>query len=78
MSLSDDQFDLEDHFKELVRTPDRISTANLRERKGLLEAFNRLMTAQADMERAAMRTQPVMEAVATILNAFRVQRLTKE
>ena len=60
MSIADDMFDLDDHFKG--------------EAKGLQEAWERISQSHADAEFVAMKTEPVIQAIATILHQFNVVR----
>lgn len=73
MSIYDDMFDLDDHFKKLVKNNTSAGDTG-RERKGLKKAWERISQSHADMERAEMKTQPVMEAIGTILHQFEVLR----
>ena len=74
MSLYDDMFDLDDHFKNYVKNPDKLTTCSIKERRGIKEAWKRINESHADHERALMKTEPVVEAISTILNAFGVER----
>lgn len=77
MSIYDDMFDLDDYFKRQVKKarvdakqyPERLSAA-----LGFKKAWHRVSQSHADMERAEMKTIPVMAAIGTILNQFEVQR----
>jgi len=74
MSIYDDMFEMDQHFKNLIKYPDRISTANKKERKGLEEAWKRISKSHADGERYQMKVEPIINGLAGILNAFGVKR----
>ena len=74
MSLYDDMFDLEDHFKKYVKNPVKTAALNRKERKGLSEAFKRILQSHSDMERKEMKTEAVVSALATIFNTYGLVR----
>lgn len=70
MSLSDDIFDIEDYFDVQVKcAKDKVHARSVR------RAWKRILSSHADMERAEMKTEPVIRAVSTILHAFNVERV---
>ena len=77
MGIYDDMFEMDAHFKSLVKNPDKISTASKKERKGLEEAWKRITESHADYERYQMKASPIISAVRDILDAFGVQREIK-
>ena len=73
MSVYDDMFDLDDYFKVLVKK-NKVGTTGRAEAKSMQDAWKRVSRSHANMERAEMKTTPVMEAIATILHQFEVPR----
>ena len=73
MSIYDDMFDLDDYFKKMVKNNPSAGEPGLYI-TGMKEAWERVSMSHADMERAEMKTQPVIEALSTILTAFNVKR----
>ena len=74
MGIYDDMFELDEHFKSLIKNPDKVCTANKKERKGLEEAWERISKSHADGERYQIKADPIIHAVSDILNAFGVVR----
>ena len=70
MSLYDDMFEMDRHFKKLRS----IVSVHHEENKRLAEAWERISNSHADMERTEMKTEPVIRAISTILAAFEVNR----
>jgi len=61
MSIQDDFFDLEDHFKKVVN-------------KNMQDAWIRVSKAHADLERYQMKTEEAMQGFSAMLRAFSVKR----
>jgi len=65
MSIEDDIYDLEAHFKRKAN-------------KDLKGAFDRVLTAFSELERYHMGTVSVIKSIATIFNVFGVARIEEE
>lgn len=76
MSVYDDMFELDDHFKELVKTS--ITKNEKLEAKGLQEAWQRISVSHDEGEHLAIKVEPVIEALSTIFNSFQLLRKPSE
>lgn len=74
MSIVDDIFNLEDHFKDLVDNPDKISTANKDERCAVRDAWERVCVSHGEGELLAMKVEPIINGFAAVLQAYDVVR----
>lgn len=73
MSISDDMWELDDHFKILVKST-KSGTSERLNAKAIKTSWERVCRAFNDMERNEMKTAPVMKAIGTILHEFEVNR----